>query len=414
MDLYNYGNNIIPGYYWTKHILYWTTDTGTSLPRTKPVLCGAYKKTVGKYFIDCGQRRFSLCQITDFTEWKGTTYKQCFSGQSTTIDALYSVGNTTVKSAVSVSKSIERTRTSRNLPVTESISDRNETEVSIKDEAEQRTEHEHDSNIGVKAGVPVAIILALICGSLISIYLSRRYKCWQSRKSTKDNARANTPSSIISTMQENGQSNAVHKLSKDIPIKISDYVVKAYVPKKNENVYTDSNPEYATVNKNMKQPHAQTRHGKSTGVEYNSGQSNDAENNEMNSYSYAFTSGEYFANAKEIQTAEYSFATELDGELDNTNVNCNVTEGDYDVSGKVGSCSVNKSNNIYNTLQSGEYDSSAHVLKRNNCNHIYGVPQNAGSESVYNSVDQGNGSKQPDNIYNQLTNKASGSDKENK
>ncbi|XP_053406538.1 uncharacterized protein LOC128559282 [Mercenaria mercenaria] len=361
-DLNDNRNNIIPGYYWTSNIRNMTTEIGTSVSvhRNRSVLCGAFKKTVGKYFIKCDKYRFSLCRVN------GSISKHCFR---------------------------------------ESISDRNETEVSTEDKAEQRTEQEHDSNIAVKVGVPVAILLALICGSLISIYLSRRYKCWQSRKSTNDNVRANTPSSP-----------AAHKLSKDIPIKISYRDEKAYVPKGNENYYTDSNSQYATVNKNMKRPHAQTRPGKSKMVEYNSVQRNDTDtcNNEMNSYCYAFTNGDNFANPKEIQTAEYSFATELDGEVVNAKVHCNVTEGDYDVSGKAGTCSVNKSNNIYNTLQSGEYDSSAHVLKRNNCNHVYGVPQNAGSESVYDSVEQGNGSKQLDNIYNQLTNKASGSDKENK
>lgn len=102
-----------------------------------------------------------------------------------------------------------------------------------------------------------------------------------------------------------------------------------------------------------------------------------------------------FAQSNEIQTSEYSFAKETEGDRQP------VRNDDYDVTGRAQN--IKTSEDIYNHLQTNEYDSSIILPKGSkSCNDLK-ISMTKGEETTYDSTQKSNQSRVTDNIYNHLS-----------
>ncbi|XP_053406539.1 uncharacterized protein LOC123547985 [Mercenaria mercenaria] len=124
---------IKPGFFfWTSTILTANIERETLQTQTADVLCGAYTKDIGNYFINCNTKRLSLCQGHDGENYPFS--KGCFSD----------VVNGTTTSTLLINQSFESS-----------------TEI---------------QDIGLEVGLPIAGCLIILLGVIIFISVNKRMK----------------------------------------------------------------------------------------------------------------------------------------------------------------------------------------------------------------------------------------------
>ncbi|XP_053388691.1 uncharacterized protein LOC128551800 [Mercenaria mercenaria] len=300
--------------------------------------------------------------------------------------AMETIVRTDTHSITSTENNLQSTR---NQLMAESTTSLNESKVQ-ENEFEKQRKEENLSDLSVEVGLPVGVCMALIFGIILSIYLARRYKCLKRKTDCNQNnsREAQHPrSSKYSFGTAHAHFNASYEASEEIAIKkISNDDKKNVSENSNRNKqhHSDSNSEYAVVHKTI------------------GGKTFNSDKNKQNLYCYSYGYKDNCASSNEVQTAEYSFAKETCTDEVYDVERCHTESDDYDVTGNILSCTSNISSNIYNQLQSNEYDSTASV-SGNDCNHMYDITQNQRTESVYDSTNEVHNSTQCDNVYNQLS-----------
>ncbi|XP_060602554.1 uncharacterized protein LOC132755678 [Ruditapes philippinarum] len=296
---------IKPGYYWNTWTVHGTASSTRTMVdnlNTQDILCGGYKSSIGRYYANCTEKRSSLCT----------------QNLETTTDTFH---------------------TSTKQPMKE--------QTSTKDKTNEKNIHpqqeEQSSDIGIKVGVPLGIILPLTCGVLIIIYIYRkRINCWQSSNRKHENGRMNQ-FHIQETSPVHGQLNVYSESIQETPTSPEQGT--------NENNITDISAQYAVVKKPK------------------TGDSKSRKDNYSN--------------------ASYR----------------NATHDEYDVASRIQNYKSNPSDNIYNHFESpDEYNSTSFVRKEGECDSLYNTTGDRNLvESTYDSTAQVNNTALPDDVYNHFS-----------
>ncbi|XP_060565457.1 uncharacterized protein LOC132724597 [Ruditapes philippinarum] len=304
-DLKSMRSRIKPGYYWNTGTMYGTASTARTVLdnfNVQDILCGGYKSSIGRYYANCTKKRFSLCT----------------KDLETTTDTFH---------------------TSTKQPMKEQTLTRDKTNVmNIHPQQEERS-----SEIGIKVGIPLGIILPLTCGLLIIIYIYRkRIKCWQSSNPKHENGRMDQ-SLTQKTLQVHGNLNVYSESIQETQTSSEHHT--------NENNLTDISAQYAVVKK-----------------------------------------------PKKVDT------TSRKDDFSNKS-HQNATNDEYDVAGRFQNCSSNQSDNLYNHFESvDEYNSTSFVREEGDCNNLYNTTGDRNLvESPYDSTIQVNNTALPDDVYNHVS-----------
>ncbi|XP_060565545.1 uncharacterized protein LOC132724625 [Ruditapes philippinarum] len=330
---------IKPGFYWNTGIEYRTariasTDVGHINIADK--LCGAYKSSIGMYYANCMEKRFSLCSSNGARPINNI----CFDGtKPTTIVTRTAHTTNGIKQNATLMTSrhqtiadISHTSSKQSMAVLTSVQEK----TNIKNQHLQ--EEKQSSGIGIKVGVPLGIILPLTCGVLIFIYIYRkRIKCWQSGSPKHENGRMN-PFHTQETSPVHGQLN-VYSESIQETLKSSEHHT-------NENNLTDISALYGVVKKPK--------------------------------------NGDTKFSKKNYSNKSYQ----------------NTTNDEYDVAERFRSYRSNLSDNLYNHFESAdEYNLTSFVKEEGECNNMYNTTGDSSLvESDYDSTTQVNNTALPDDV----------------
>ncbi|XP_060602553.1 uncharacterized protein LOC132755677 [Ruditapes philippinarum] len=348
-DLKNMRSIIKPGYYWNHRTLLGKARVARKdadyiiMPDT---LCGAYKSSIGMYYANCKEKRISLCSRNGNERMNNI----CFDGYTTKVNEHATIvtrtqQNVTVitkTTAKSVTNSQERTDYKSDTPTKQPMT----VLTSVKDKENLQMTHPQDkeqsSDIGIKVGVPLGIILPLTCGVLIAIYIFRkRIQCWQSSKPTHEHGRMNQLHTQ-KTSPVHGHLNVNFEYIQDTSISSEHHT--------NENNLTDISSQYAVVKKPK------------------TGDSKSRQENYSN---------------KSYQNATYD---------------------EYDVAGRFQNSRSNQSDNLYNHLESVDEYNSTSFVREGECNNLYNTTGDRNLvESDYDSTTQVNNTTLPDDVYNHLS-----------
>ncbi|XP_060602556.1 uncharacterized protein LOC132755682, partial [Ruditapes philippinarum] len=150
-DLQSMKSAIKPGYYWNTGKLYGTAEidsTGENNTNIQSILCGAYRSSIGMYYANCKEERFSLCSSNDEN---GLINNFCFDEINT------SIARTTVRQKTTTDK----TDISTKHPMTgmTTLAD-NKT----KEKTRHTKEDEQSSDLWIYIVVPLGVVLILTFG----------------------------------------------------------------------------------------------------------------------------------------------------------------------------------------------------------------------------------------------------------
>lgn len=160
-------------------------------------------------------------------------------------------------------------------------------------------------------------------------------------------------------------------------------------------------PEYAVVRTKPIRHIQQGQKGNLSSNEKENEQMHDPISETNKSY-YERVNVDSRANSNTILKSEYSFAREMEGDVEN-NVEelSNVGNIEYDFTNNTKH--FNTSNNIYNTLQTEEeYGSPHNARSGDNTYNILNMPNDRDSQSVYDTTNNIDHSVATDNINNHL------------
>ncbi|XP_060565458.1 uncharacterized protein LOC132724598 [Ruditapes philippinarum] len=331
-----------PGYYWNN----WTlrgeairANTMVDNINIQDKLCGGYKSSIGRYFANCTETRFSLCLTTKVTEPTTiVTRTEHITNDTRTVHTTY-----VTKLTMSMTSRQQTTANTSHKSTKHTM--RVLTSIKYKTNVKKTHPHEEEqsSDIGIKVGIPLGIILPLTCGLLIIIYIyRRRIKCWQSSNPKHENGRMNN-FPIQEASPVHGQLNVYSKSIEETPTSSEHHT--------NENNLTDISAQYAVAKKPKK---GDTRSRK--------------DNYSNKSYQ-------------------------------------NATNDEYDVAGRFQNGSSNQSDNLYNHFESvDEYNLTSFVRGEGDCNNLYNTTgDHSLVESDYDSTIQVNNTALPDDVYNHVS-----------
>ncbi|XP_060578967.1 uncharacterized protein LOC132735941 [Ruditapes philippinarum] len=347
-DLFMNSFQIKPGFYWSTRTIKAVEKEGTvQISNTNEHYCGAYKSATGKYFAKCSGKRLSLCGNFEpsTSSWIGKINTQCFDvfkEQSTP-----NAKQPTFESKVAFVSNKKPVTSDSNMFASSSWKAHITTSSATESEIDKMSiqggeEKEETSDIGVTIGIPIGIVLLLMCGVLIILYINRRrVKCWQSSNSKHENERMNQ-FHIQGTSPTHGQLNVYSESIQQTSS--SDY-------RTNENNFTDDSAQYAIVTKPKKDD-------------------TKSRNDNYSNKSYQ-----------------------------------NATNDEYDVAGTFQNSRCNQSDNLYNHSESAdEYNSTPFVREEEGCNNLYNTTEDRNPvESTYDFTTEVNNRALPDDVYNHLS-----------
>ncbi|XP_060565459.1 uncharacterized protein LOC132724599 isoform X1 [Ruditapes philippinarum] len=351
-DLHSNRLRIKPGYYWNFGTLHGKASKArTMVNNLNSTLCGAFKSSIGMYYANCNVKRYSLCS----SHGNGPINNVCFDGHTPKV----------TESSTIVTRTEHTTNVTN--PTTMSMTSRQQTTAdtshkttkhpmtvltSIKDKTNVKKTHpqeeEQSSDIGIKVGVPLGIILPLTCGVLIIIYIYRkRMKCWQSSNPKHEKGRMN-PFHDQETSPAHGQLIVYSESNQETP-KSSDHHI-------HENYLTDISAQYAVVTKPKK------------------GDTKSRKDNYSNKSCQNATNDEY------------------------------DDDDEYDVAGRFQNSRSNQSDNLYNHFESVDEYNSTSFVREGECNNLYNTTEDRNLvEPDYDSTIQVNNTTLPDDVYNHLS-----------
>ncbi|XP_053407370.1 uncharacterized protein LOC128559515 [Mercenaria mercenaria] len=378
-----------PGYYWVNRTKYcvkmkisghYSLARGTfqlaNIPDT-PFRCGAYSKDIGLYFRNCTDEISSLCYFVNAPS--GPVYTSCVKEMNHS--------TVTTRNIPVVFTSTLAKKTSTAIPVTNIAADIQThspgmttvttfyIHASSKNGSYYQGPTDKESDFGVQIGVPVGICLALICGVVLGLFMYRRYKIRKDGNNTDSTDFNHNEDSKPSSRRVNAHLNACYEPNDRIHSQASKDVETEHECEC-DSASKKTNFNYAVVHKNnskMKSP--------------------------VNSKAMDCSAS---SNA-----SEYSFAKEVENYDDNKTEKFYAEESLYDVTST--STRGDKFTNVYNKLQSEEYDSTANVTTKSSAN-VYKIPQKLPSDNVYDTTRQTNQLRPPDDIYNHVLGAASNDD----